>query len=321
MGHKHFLHNLHLTILKQIKNMKRLLIASSSLISIIALLAMYWWNPSDQLIPENKLNPEFKTHWNDGKAELSSYKLQQARYGEIHEGEATMIFVTEPFSKSKQVKLDDYRNEKDKVNVLKLNAVRKFDTGIYPYSTMTSVFSPIEGNTQFLKTTTSVQEWCGQAFMQINRKGQKLKYVWYSYFESEGDKETTINSALAEDEIWNLIRMNPDVLPQGNIQLVPSSLFLRLKHYQPQVVAATAELKKIKNKEFSPTEIFQYQVTYQQPEQRTLSIFFETAFPHRILGWKEIGRQTTTATLHKSIRLDYWSKHNVADRELKKLLW
>ena len=301
--------------------MKGLLLASGSLIGIIALMAMYWWNPNEHPMTENKLHPDFKTHWNDGNAELSSYKLQQARYGEIHEGEATMVFVTEPFSKSKQVKLDDYRNEKDKVNVLKLNAMRKFDTGIYPYSIMTSVFSPIEGPTQFLKTTTSVQEWCGHVFMQINRKGQKLKYAWRSYFESEGDKETTIDYALAEDEIWNLIRMNPDLLPQGEIQLVPSSLFLRLKHHQPQVVSAKAALQKTTDEAFSPTEIFQYTLSYQQPENRTLSIFFEPDFPHRILGWKEIGKQTTTATLHKSIRLNYWSKHNVADKELKKLLW
>jgi len=301
--------------------MKGLLIGSGSLISIVALLAMYWWNPNEQLMQENKLSPNFKTHWNDGKAELSSYNLKQARYGEIYDGEAVMIFVTEPFSKSKQVKLDDYRNEKDKVDVLKLNAVRKFDTGIYPYSTMVSVFSPLEGNTQFLKTTTSVQEWCGHVFMQINRKGQKLKYEWRSYFESEGDKETTINYALAEDEIWNLIRINPDLLPQGEIQVVPSSLFLRLKHHQPQVVAAKAELKKVTAEAFSPTEVFQYQVTYQQPENRTLSIYFEPAFPHRILGWEEIGRQTTTAKLHKSIRLDYWAKHDVVDSKLKALLW
>ena len=51
----------------------------------------------------------FRDYWYDGKAEITSYALQQARYGELHTGEAVLVFVTEPFSKSKQVKLDDWR--------------------------------------------------------------------------------------------------------------------------------------------------------------------------------------------------------------------
>ena len=51
-----------------------------------------------------------------------------------------LIFVTEDFSASKQVKLD--RPEKvpsDAVKVLKLNATRKFNTGIYPYSILSII--------------------------------------------------------------------------------------------------------------------------------------------------------------------------------------
>ena len=77
---------------------------------------------------------EFKDYWYDGKAEITSYKLEQARYGELHEGYAVLVFVAEDFSKSKQVKLDDPQNAKgDDVKVLKLNRIKKFDTGIYRY--------------------------------------------------------------------------------------------------------------------------------------------------------------------------------------------
>ncbi|MEM6726422.1 MAG: septum formation inhibitor Maf, partial [Bacteroidota bacterium] len=37
------------------------------------------------------MNDTFKQYWYNGEAELSSYSLQQARYGEIHEGEAVMV--------------------------------------------------------------------------------------------------------------------------------------------------------------------------------------------------------------------------------------
>jgi hypothetical protein len=99
-------------------------------------------------------------------------------------------FVTEDFSKSKQVKLD--RPEAagaDRLPVLKLNLVKKFNTGIYPYSLMLSVFSPVDisASTHAVKTVASVQEWCGMTFTQINNKNGKYETTWNSYFESEGD--------------------------------------------------------------------------------------------------------------------------------------
>ncbi len=95
-----------------------------------------------------ELNVEaFGNYWYQGKAEITSYRLNQARYGEIHNGHAVLIFVTEDFSKSKQVKLDipEYVPD-DRLKVLKLNYVKKFDTGIYPYSIMTSIFTPVDIN-------------------------------------------------------------------------------------------------------------------------------------------------------------------------------
>ncbi|HEY6064603.1 MAG TPA: hypothetical protein VIY96_00515, partial [Thermoanaerobaculia bacterium] len=85
----------------------------------------------------------FGRYWYQGKAELTRYKLDQARYGEMHPGEAVLIFVTEPFLPDRQVKLE--RGDPSRgVTVLKLNFVRKFFTGMYPYSLMTSTFTPVE---------------------------------------------------------------------------------------------------------------------------------------------------------------------------------
>ncbi|MEQ9230208.1 MAG: hypothetical protein RIF46_05960, partial [Cyclobacteriaceae bacterium] len=101
----------------------------------------------------------FNAYWSKGGAEITSYDLEQARYGEIHKGTAVTVFVTEPFSKSKQVKLDDYKSAgDDRVNVLKLNLTKKFLTGIYPYSMMLSTFSPLDGS-PMIKSSMTVQEW------------------------------------------------------------------------------------------------------------------------------------------------------------------
>ena len=54
-------------------------------------------------------------------------------------GKAVLIYVTEDFLNKEQVKA----NRKSKVSqtVLKLNRTKKFNTGIYPYSIMTSLFT------------------------------------------------------------------------------------------------------------------------------------------------------------------------------------
>ena len=70
--------------------------------------------------PAKTLSEEFKKYWYAGEAEISSYQLEQARYGEIRKGTAVLIYVTEDFLPKKQVKAD-YQNTNN-VPVLKLNA-------------------------------------------------------------------------------------------------------------------------------------------------------------------------------------------------------
>ena len=87
------------------------------------------------------ISQQFKEYWYAGKAEISSYKLEQARYGELRNGTAALIFVTEDFLPEVQVKAD--RQNETNIPVLKVNATKNFNTGIYPYSVMTSTFYPV----------------------------------------------------------------------------------------------------------------------------------------------------------------------------------
>lgn len=252
---------------------------------------------------------EFKKYWYTGKAEINSYSLSQSRYGEPREGKAVMIFVTEDFSKSKQVKLDDpAKAGNDKISVLKLNFTKNFITGIYPYSMMQSVFTPVNRreHPNTIKTTMSTQEWCGHVFTQINLKGNTFDIKSYSYFEQEGDMEVSITKILMEDELWNIIRLNPDDLPIGNIELIPGLFFTRLSHVELKSQLATAM-------KLETNSVVTYSITF--PEQdRKLSIQFEKTFPHKILGWSEEFKERgavhrTIATLDKTLTTDYWTKN------------
>ncbi len=252
---------------------------------------------------------EFKNYWYAGKAEVSSYHLLQSRYGEERNGKAMMIFVTEDFSVNKQVKLDDPDNAgADKTRVLKLNMTKNFITGIYPYSLMLSAFTPVDIHhvPHTLKLTMSAQEWCGQVFSQVNLHHKNYVITSHSYFENEGEETLNLKVTWLEDEIWNRIRLDPQTLPVGEVEIIPGLFFTRLNHI------GLASEKAICTKE-EAADLITYRISYPL-HKRTLAIEFEKAFPHRINGWTETQEHngknyTTTATLDKQIINDYWTKN------------
>lgn len=264
--------------------------------------------------------PQFRKYWNQGKAELTRYELKQARYGEIHKGESVLIFVTEPFLTDKQVKYEQGDSSKA-IQVLKLNFTRKFYTGIYPYSLMTSVFTPTDFQKyRTLKVTTSSQEWCGSMFLQMNFRNNQYESQIRSYFQAEADQNLSVKTPWLEDELWTRIRLAPGTLPVGEITLVPGSQYVRLWHQELKAQPATASLKDSGN-------LRTYSIEYKSIK-RSVKIQFEKQFPYSITGWEETqpggfgdsALLTTRAVRTKSLLLDYWSRHNNADDHYRREL-
>lgn len=271
---------------------------------------------------------EFSEYWYGGKAELTRYKLEQARYGEIHQGDAVLIFVTEDFLTDKQVKFEGGDRGNNVQSVLKLNFTRKFFTGIYPYSMMSSIFTPVDAGQKTLKVTTSSQEWCGHTYSQLNLRNNQYQGVLYSYFQEEGDREFSLDAALLEDEIWTLIRLNPSKLPTGEIKLIPGTMFLRLKHHDFTVENATASLTSLRDTTLSLKPLNKYRLEYKDV-RRVLEITYETEFPYTIVAWEEQGESgfgnntktlTTRAVRTHAMKSAYWGQHDVADLKLRKEL-
>jgi hypothetical protein len=266
---------------------------------------------------------QFEEQWYAGKAELSTYSLQQARYGEIRNGEAVLIFVTEDFSTNKLVKLDEPEKTDDKMRVLKMNMTKNFVTGIYPYSMMLSVFTPVskEGKEKTLKADCSSQEWCGHTFSQLKLKGNDYNWQLHSYFEKEGEQDKKLDADLIEDELWNRIRINPSTLPQGKVSLLPGLLWQRLSHVPLKEEVAVLTLSKADSFFIKDSGVQMYTIHY-PGAQRTLQIYFQSAFPHEILGWQEnypdgFGNNKkmliTKAVKKKTAWLDYWKHNALAD--------
>lgn len=314
--------------------MKYLIISAITLAALIFLLVRPQSDfNTDSLIPDiistsvtNSYSDDFEKYWYAGEAELTGYELTQARYGELHQGTATLIFVTEPFSRSKHVKLDDpSKSRADEISVLKLNASRKFLTGIYPYSMMTSTFTPVN-DTEYahaLKSNISSQEWCGHVFQQLNLSENNYQFSGYSYFETEGDKKKSISKEFLEDEFFNIIRINPSLLPVGTANVIPSLFAGRFLH--EEVKAYQADITK-SDTTWNNKLVNYYHIQYPH-NKREITIFYHPSFPYTIEGWEDTskgigGKMLTTKAVRKNtIKTDYWNKHNNEHRGLYEALY
>ena len=260
---------------------------------------------------------ELPDYWYRGTAEISTYDLTQARYGELRMGEAVLIQVTEPFLAGSQVKDEGYGGTGGpSVPVLKTNLLRRFVTGIYDYSLMTSVFTPTDGSTQphTLKVTTSSQDWCGQSYTQLNRRGGGWTAELRSYFEREGDQDLDLDADFLEDELFNRIRIG-GAPPDGSYRVLPATSFLLLTHPAYRAAAANLATRTVGD------SLLRTELHY--PELgRELVVTYTANSPYTITGWTETypGRDSsllTTATLRERKQTAYWAQNGTADRPLR----
>lgn len=279
-------------------------------------LAVNW---KTEFIPGKSLDNKeptniFKDYWYAGEAEISSFQLEQARYGEIRHGKAVLIYVTEDFLPKEQVKADSQTGST--IPVLKLNATKSFVTGLYPYSIMQSTFYPVSNDQHALKVSSSMQEWCGHVYAQLNNRKQ-FEVTAHSYFQGEADKSFKLDKVILENELWTQLRIDPKSLPTGNVEVIPSFEFMRLRHVPVKAYKASIELKD-----------GSYSISY--PDlNRSLTITFNTKFPYDILGWEETFKSgfganakvlTTKATKLESIKSPYWQKNSNKDEALRETL-
>ena len=265
-------------------------------------------------------------YWYQGAAELNTYDLQQIRYGELHPGTVSLIFVSEDFLTDEQVKNDAYANP-NSTPVLKTNLLRRFTTGIYDYSVMSSVFTPTDLAAQphTLKVTTSMQDWCGQSFAQLNYRGATdYELQLRSYFEREGDANERLRADFLEDELFNRIRAGGTELPEGEFRVLPSTAYLLMMHKPREAARAVCKVGGAAGAAFRGEDLRRYTIDFPDLPRR-VEIFFEAADPHTIVGWTESypsrGRElTTVATLREQTLAPYWEQNSLADSTRRRAL-
>ena len=270
---------------------------------------------------------DFWKYWGDGKGELSSYRVAVSRYGELREGRSVLIFVTEDISRSTRIKVES--NEipaNDRVPVLKLNRVVKFNTGVYDYSILTSIFSSVEpelGRSSFdpMKISFSAQEWCGHVFQMLVPQRNEVQLSLHSYFQGEGDQQRTFKlpkNAAYEDNfpIW-IRELKGEVLSVGQrleLQILPSAWVLRSTH-KPAAFQNGWILKE-DGSEIAGTngKVAAWRWTWKVGD-RTETYWVEKAHPHRILKWES--SDGGKGELVESLRLPYWELHGNEDEHYR----
>lgn len=266
---------------------------------------------------------DFWGWWSDGKAELSSYQTKTQRYGELREGYAVLVFVTEEISRTTRVKVESEAiPPADRAPVMKLNHVVKFPTGIYDYSLLTSTFSSIEsefGRPPFepLKISFTAQEWCGHVYQMLIPQRDQVELTLHSYFQSEGDQKRSIKlpaNAAFEDNLLIWIReLKGEVLSAGQrraLQILPSAWASRSGHQDVEfqggsIIKEEGEVVKLSEGN-APSWRWTWQVG-----NRTEMYWVEKAYPHRILKWQS--SDGSAGELNKTLRLPYWQLHGNDD--------
>lgn len=271
------------------------------------------------LLPVSAAAQDFSAHWHDGKAEMDGYRLAVSRYGQERAGYAVMIYVTEPFSESKRVKVDDHtKNPADTFDALKLNLVRDFQTGIYDYNTMVSVFVR-SSNFEPVKISFSSAEWCGHVYSELLYDETKIRVAQYSYFEDETATRILPRPAgvVSEDNLFIVLRgLRGDYLQPGEsrtVDYLPGVFFSRLTHREMNMVKATIARRGQPEIVDVPAGGFSTIVYDVTTESRNGVFYVEDAYPHRIVRWEL--SPDIRGELTGSNRLEYWKLNGEGDEK------
>ncbi len=259
---------------------------------------------------------EFGSHplWDDGKAEVNVYDVEETRYGTLRRFEARMIVVKEDLRLDTHVKSDRGPIPGETQEVLKLNHIRLIPTGTYDYHQMLSVY--LERDTlQPVKLSMAHFESCGITFVELLTGAGSLKQVSHSYWDGEADRDLSIpfgrGDLLADALPLQLRGMDFSQTAPRAVKVLPSQIGGRVA--KPALVPMTLTFKAVQRLQVPAGAFNAVEVELQGPEGKP-RWFFDSSFPYLLI------KMETAAggiyTLRKSLRLDYWNHHDPGDEKL-----
>jgi hypothetical protein len=240
--------------------------------------------------------------WNDGAAEVSTYRATDLRYGIPRSSQAVLIVVAEDLLPDRLVKADHPERAPRTVRVLKLNHVRSIRTGVYAYQQMLSAFLGAD-RLDPVKLTMTSHEWCGNSFAEWRADRPSLEIR--TYFESPGDLDVPLSpgDAVFYDTLPLRLRgLDFERTRSGTLRVVGTVFASRPE--PPRVETASLEVGRagsgwrVSLRRAGGTDMFE----------------FEQAFPHRLSRWQRSDGGSLDLT--SSQRFRYWEKNAPGDESL-----
>ncbi|MES2519461.1 MAG: hypothetical protein V4585_15210 [Bacteroidota bacterium] len=221
-----------------------------------------------------EVNATFKRYWEMQGTEISQFVLQQ---DSINLGDVTLSFSLENFEK-----------QAPQESIQMLTTTINHKSTDYKYSMTTLSFVPLNLllRPHAQEVSSSIQEMKGTELLKLQIAPKSYAVTIEGNLIKKGEEHIALSKTNIEDEIWAKIRLNPEALPKGEIEIIPSLSYWNTIHKIPEVLSATAELKGYEGREFIGKKLKIYSLNY--PDlKRNLSIIFEGDFPFQIVGWQE----------------------------------
>ena len=232
----------------------------------------------ETVLPINQeINKTFVDYWKNGKTEITKYELKE---DSISVGEGSLSF---------NINYMEGVNKEDSIQVLHSDFTGKIHKENYDYSAMTSSYLPLNLTLRphAMKVINSVQEPAGNSFLALLQIPKSYEIVAKNTFKEKTKEHYILERQHLEDELWAKIRLNPNDLPMGDIEIIPSFAYWQSVRKSPDIYEAKAELKDYAGTEFIGKKLKIYSLDY--PDlKRNLSIVFESDFPFEIVGWKRV---------------------------------
>jgi hypothetical protein len=184
--------------------------------------------------------------WDDGNAEVATYRATETIYGAPRDHVPTLITVKEDFNLAWQTKADWPHDGKQIEPMLKANLVEEIPTPNYPYRSLTSIFArrgdPLAGH----KISYTLHEWCGNTAKELRQyagpNGRRL--VYQTYWEGMGSGEAPLNArqaaALPEEQLFLAVRaMELREGATATFDLLPSLRGSKLRPLEPRRATLT----------------------------------------------------------------------------------
>jgi hypothetical protein len=229
--------------------------------------------PQNVVVAVNQeTNAVFQKYWKTQGTETTKFILTQ---DSLTIGEATLSFTLKDFGK-------DQPN--GAISSLSSNFSQKTKQGIYNYSENSTAITPL--NTPLyshaLSIISSSQSNAGTDFLSFQPAPKSYLFVGRNSVEPEKEIHKVTEKGNLEDEIWVKIRLNPDALPQGETEMIPSLGYWNKVRKSPSAQEVKAELKSMENN----PKLKIYSLDY--PDlKRKLEIIFEANFPYQIIEFSE----------------------------------